>query len=325
VNENLKKVLGLEFSGVILIEKEDDVLFEKASGYLDVSNKMNNQIDTKFGLASGAKTFTAVAILSLCEEGKIELNDSINDYMDSKYLYDSNVTIKELLSHTSGIPDYLDEELELDYSNIPWSKLLKPNDYFKFFPIKNMDFKPKKSFKYNNGAFVILAHIIDLVTGDFYQYMASLLKKIGLKNTGYYRFDQLPSNTANGYIIDKDDIRTNIYHLPIIGSGDGGIYSTVYDLSIFWKKLFSYEIIEKETLGLMITHHAFVKDGLHYGYGVWIKQKDDQTIIKMIGQDHGVSFESSYNVKTKVITSVISNNDNDAWKVLRLLEEDCYD
>lgn len=322
MNDRYKKVLDASFHGVVMSSKENEVLFQNASGYLDISNQIENKMDTKFALASGAKTFTALAILSLVEEGRIKLTDSINQYMDEKYLYDSSVTIKDLLSHTSGIPDYLDEELDLDTSFIPWYQLLKPSDYFQYFPIREKDFKPKERFKYNNGAFVILAHIIECVTGDFYQYMNTLLNKIGLKNTGYYRFDQLPSNTSYGYIIDDNEFKTNIYHLPIIGSGDGGIYSNVFDLKLLWEKLFSYQILKKETVDLMIQKHAFVKDNLYYGLGVWITDHNNTKKIKMIGQDYGVSFESSYDMNSKEITTVICSNDKDAWNVLRLLEEE---
>ena len=145
MNRNHQKVSDFEFQGVVMVSKENTILFQKASGYLDRSNQIENKMDTKFALASGAKTFTAVAILSLVEEGKVTLTDSVNQYMDKQFLYDSSVTIKELLSHTSGIPDYFDEELHLDTSFIPWCQLLKPSDYFHYFLIKEMELNQKNN------------------------------------------------------------------------------------------------------------------------------------------------------------------------------------
>ncbi|HKL47399.1 MAG TPA: serine hydrolase domain-containing protein [Candidatus Izemoplasmatales bacterium] len=322
IKNKLSKVIShSNYSCVVSIKRKDELNFETVSGYRDIPNKIRNNIDTSFGLASGAKTFTAVAILKLQDLKKLHINDPISKYLKGNFSnYSKDITIKHLLTHTSGIPDYLDEDKNIDLSHVPWSKLLKPIDYFEYFPHKDMDFKPGSKFKYNNGAYIILAHIIDALTGDYHAFVHQLLEEVGIEKTKFYRFDQLPKNTANGYIFKDDTYRTNIYALPIIGGGDGGIFSTVSDIYMFWKKLFSYEIISKESLALFIKPHIYISKDNYYGLGVWIKKNKTTDEIRMIGEDEGVSFISIYHIKKNQVTTIISNNNKDAWQVLKAIE-----
>lgn len=322
---NLDKLIDTNnFSGVISIREKNNIIYEKAYGYRNISEKLEIDMDTKFGLASGAKTYTAIAIMKLHEENKLNINDFINKYLKETSLqYHEDITIKHLLSHTSGIPDYLDEEKELDLTNIKWDNLLKPEDYFPYFPNLEADFLPGEKFKYNNGAYIILAYIIDLITGNYHQYVHEILEEVGINNTKYYMFNQLPFNTAQGYIhLENNNYMTNIYLLPIIGGGDGGIFSSVNDIYTLWKKLFDYKIISKESLELLIKPHIKVEDNVFYGLGVWINISENTYKVKMIGQDHGVSYCSSYNVNTKEIITVISNNDKDAWKAMEIINQE---
>lgn len=313
-----------QFSGVVSIRNQQDIIYERSGGYRDIPNLLPNQIDTIFGLASGAKTFIAVAILLLQEEGKLHIDDPALQYVvEDLPSIDPQITIKHLLSHTSGLPDYLDEDASLDLSHIPWSKLVKPKDYFTYFPKRELDCKPGTTFKYNNGAFILLAHIIDVLTGDVHAYVKTYLETVGITHTGFDRFDQPRPNTAIGYIFEEDNtVRSNIYELPIIGGGDGGIYSTVSDIHTFWNLLFSYQIISKESLDLMIHPHTTVSDKQYYGLGVWVRKSETKHMVDMIGQDQGVSFLSSYNVLSGETMAILSNNDKDAWKVLQIIEQD---
>ena len=113
------KIIDKDFSGAISISKDSEVIFEKAYGYADISNKINNKIDTKFQTASGCKIFTAVAILQLIEEGLLQLNTRIGDILDFDLnLISPSVTISQLLNHTSGVPDYFDESIMDDYDEL---------------------------------------------------------------------------------------------------------------------------------------------------------------------------------------------------------------
>lgn len=321
IAEEIKSLIAQDnFSGVLSVYQNGEKTCEISGGYRDIPNQLPITLDTIFGLASGTKTLTALGILLLHQEGKLHIDDSLRQYTNDLFPnYTQDITIKHLLTHTSGIPDYLDEEQPSDLSHIAWNKLLKPLDYFQYFPMTQTEFPPGKKFKYNNGAYILLAYIIDCITGNYHNYIENFLHKAGLTTTGFYRFDNLPKNAANGYIHQQDGtFKTNIYDLPIIGGGDGGIFSNAFDIHLLWQKLFDGEIISNELLHEMITPHIETKNG-YYGYGLWLSKQENHIVPEMIGQDQGVSFFSSYNPQSKESIVVICNNDTDAWKITKYL------
>src|SRR5688500_15338174 len=122
------------FSGVISIRQQDTVLYERAAGYADRSNKIANSLETRFGIASGTKFFTALAIGKLIEAQKLSFSTKLKDCIALNFpRYSQEITIRHLLTHTSGIPDYYDEEKISDFDNlslsIPWYALKSPRDY----------------------------------------------------------------------------------------------------------------------------------------------------------------------------------------------------
>jgi CubicO group peptidase (beta-lactamase class C family) len=310
-----------KWSGVLSIRQDGQVLYEAASGLRDRANELPNTMDTLFGLASGAKTYTAVAILKLQEEGRLHLSDPVSRYLnDVPMSYPDTITIRHLLTHTSGIPDYLDESANLDLSHIPWSLLKKPRDYFPYFPLRDLDFEPGTRFQYNNGAYILLAHIIEEITGDYHAYVHSMLDQVGLLDTRYHRFDQLPPNTAQGYIdLPQGDYKTNIFELPIIGGGDGGIFSTVSDIHRFWQVLLANELLSASSIQQLVTPQVHIKGTQYYGLGVWIQKDEIRHIVEMVGEDQGVSCYSSVDLATHRTIVILSNNQRDTQLALACL------
>lgn len=308
------------FSGIVRIEKNHDLLFEKAYGYRDYYNEIPNQINTKFALASGSKFFTALGVLKLVESGRILLEDNLFDYIKRPHSY-KDVTIRQVLSHTSGLPDYYDEDLVDEFENfkvsIPWFELEKPSDYYPVMPRAEMKFEPGTNFHYNNGGYILLAILIETLTGDYYKYLdQEIFKPFDLRNTGYYKFNALPKNTAYGYLEENNEIISNIYHLPIRGGGDGGIYSTGHDLHKLWKNFFDYKILNETLTAEMIRPQAST-DGA-YGLGVWL----DDT-VKIIGSDVGVSFKSCYH--QGMMITIISNTSEGTWQIFDKIKRQLND
>ena len=113
-----KKINNMKnFSGIVQIRKSEKVIYEKAYGFADISNDRLNNINTRFGIASGAKLLTSISICKLVEQGKLKFESLLKDYLDGQK-FDDNVTIKNLLTHTSGLPDYFDEEEMTDFSEV---------------------------------------------------------------------------------------------------------------------------------------------------------------------------------------------------------------
>lgn len=324
MNQKLKELIKQNnFSGVVTIRKHNQLIFNEAFGYRDRSNQIENDLDTKFGIASGTKLFTALGIMKLVEEKKLSLDAKLFDIVEIPYpSYNPSVTIKELLTHTSGIPDYYDEDLIDDFDTFtiatPWHLLLKPTDYLSSMPNRPMKFAPGEGFHYNNSAFVYLAVVIEIITGDFHQWITEkIIEPLHLNNTGFYRFDKLPMNTATGYIETKTGWKTNIYNLPIIGSGDGGIYTNTDDLLKLWDGLYNNKILPASLTEILLTAHTATNDDGYYGLGVWLDKENDQLISTIVGSDAGVSFYSSHNQSEKLTFNVLSNTSDGTWDILK--------
>ena len=139
--------------------------------------------------------------------------------------------------------------------------------------------------------------------------------KAGMADTGFLRSDELPGRAALGYL---DDGRTNVFHLPVRGNGDGGAYTTVADLRAFWAALFAGRIVGKEWTALMLAVRSEVADRpTRYGLGFW--RYDTGPVVFLEGCDHGASFRSLHDPDREVTATVIANTTDGAWPVERQL------
>ncbi len=325
------------FRGNIYIVKENEVIFEKATGFADLANEVPNSLETKFASASAGKVFVAVGVLQLIERGKIKFDDTLGKLLDIDLQnIDDEVTVEQLLIHTSGVPDYFDEsvmdeyeELWVDYPNY---KIRHNSDLLPLFISKPMMYPKGEKFQYNNSGYVLLAMIIEKVTGMYFdQYLKeNLFDVCGMKSTGYYELDRLPAKCANNYIYcaDTNDFRTNIFSVDVKGTGAGGAFITIKDIVRFWNSLLNGILISKELVSNMLSKKS--GDGIdaeegYYGYGVWIidnpKGKD---IAYFQGCDPGVSFISEYNPNNNIISVLVSNYGDNVWKEMRKIRENFY-
>lgn len=316
------------FSGVISIRRQDTVLYERAAGYTDRSNKIENTLETRFGIASGTKFFTALAIGKLIEAQKLSFSTQLKDCIAFNFpRYSQDITIRHLLTHTSGIPDYYDEEKVADFDNftlsIPWYALKSPRDYLAVFPDEAMKFAPGERFSYSNGGYILLGVVIEELSGLRYQDFVEqvIFKPIGMNQSGYFALNKLPEKTALGYVEEAQGWRTNIYNLPIVGASDGGAFTTVHDVTTLWKAFWRYEIVPKELVEIYAQPYVKAeKEGEHtyYGHGLWIWEDAGRNREEYIsGCDAGVSFKSSVNRGNELQVTVISNTTDGAWPVLK--------
>jgi CubicO group peptidase (beta-lactamase class C family) len=303
------------FSGVISIFREPTTVFSKGFGYRDVKNKLPNTTDTLFGIASGTKFFTALGIGVLIEQGLVSSDTKVGD-MGKEYrgFIDEKATILHLLTHTSGIYDYYDEEIEQDYEHfsveIPWYELETPTDYYPLFQGKAMKSHPGERYSYSNGGYVFLGMLIEKLTGMLYRdfIQERVLKVAGMHRSGFYAFNDLPENTANGYL--EDQSRTNIYQLPLRGGGDGGMYTSTDDLRAFWGSLFSNKMLSEELTKTYLSMQVKIDDT--WGYVCGIYRRLDDSMLSIAGGDAGVGFVSRYFLQEKLILNVLSNITNGA-------------
>jgi CubicO group peptidase (beta-lactamase class C family) len=318
------------FHGVISIYHEGNPVYERASGYADRTHNVHNSMETRFGIASGTKLFTALAIGKLIDDGLLKLRTRLNEILVLPFeSYAPDIDIQHLLTHTSGISDYFDEELIKDFDNfkvaVPWSELRGPRDYLEVFPDSEMKFSPGQRFSYSNGGYILLGVIIEEISGKPYREFVSerIFQPARMLHSGYYAFNRLPDNTAYGYIEDDLGWRTNIYNLPIIGASDGGAYTTVGDLRKMWSAFWAGEIISFELVDRFTQPFSKATtegENRYYGHGIWIYQNDRILEHYITGCDAGVSFESGVILDIDLQLTAISNTTSGVWDILRLMD-----
>ncbi len=303
----------IDFSGVISIFKGTATVFNKAFGYRDIKNKLPNTTGTLFGIASGTKVFTALGVGVLIDRGLISLDTTVGE-IDPAYagFVDEHATIRHLLTHTSGIYDYYDEEIEQDYDHftvaIPWCELETPSDYYPLFKDQAMKFHPGERYSYSNGGYVFLGMLIEKLTGSLYRdfICEHVLRAATMHRSGFYAFNDLPENTANGYLEDRRT--TNIYQLPLRGGGDGGMYTTTDDLRAFWDSLLANKILSAELTQTYLSTHGTFDDKVGYGCGVY--KRLDGSVFSIVGGDAGAGFDSRHTVPEGLTVNILSNITN---------------
>lgn len=280
------------FNGVILITKDDDIVYQKEYGYADFDTKTPISLEDKFWIFSNSKQITAVLILKAVENGIIELHNPIRDYLpDLKQAWADSVTVHHLLNMSSGV-----------------TSIGEP-----------LAFAPGTGFHYSNPAYGLLGRIIENVTGDTYAEVAnSLFVELGMKNTYSHEFGMADSSLISGHWILEDDFRVATFEeynfteesweefLP-----GGGIISNAHDLNLWDRELHNGGILKAATYDLMITSNVMdtteIDKNLKYGYGVNINENEPMRYIGHRGRGMGfVNFK--FYVPDKKLDVIVLEN-----------------
>lgn len=314
------------FSGVVSVHRAGDTELSAAYGVADRSHGIPNTIRTRFATASGTKGLTALAVMSLVDSGALELGTTARSLLGEDLpLIADDVTIEHLLAHRSGIGDYLDEDAADDISDyvMPVSvhELATTEQFLPLLDGHVTVFRAGERFAYNNDGYVLLALLAERASGiGFHELVHTLVcEPAGMVDTAFLRSDELPGDAARGYL-SVDGPRTNVFHLPVLGSGDGGIYSTVADLSGFWDSLFAGRIVSLGTVAEMVRPHSvWPEESRRYGLGFHLHATGDAVWLE--GYDAGVSFASRHEPSSSTTYTVISNWSDGAWPIVKLLND----
>jgi CubicO group peptidase (beta-lactamase class C family) len=235
------------------------------------------------------------------------------------------VTVEQLLTHRSGIGDYVDEETDRPVTDhllpVPVHELATTEQYLRVldgFPPK---FAPGERFAYCNGGYVVLALLAERASGTPFHDLVreQVCAPAGMPDTEFLRSDELPGRAAVGYLA-RDGLRTNVFHLPVRGSGDGGCYSTAADIHSLWTSLFAGRIVAARWVEEMVSPHSQVPSAnMRYGLGFWLHDARDAVILE--GYDAGVSFRTLHDPATALTHTVVSNTTDGAWPLTRRLDE----
>lgn len=279
------------FNGNVLVAKDGKIIYEKAIGWADYLHRDSLKINSVFELASISKTFTSTAIMMLVENGKIRLDQDVKEFFPD-FPYDG-ITVKLLLTHRSGMMNYVyfiddlwkaeKKNQRIGVSNQDVMKVIaehKPNPYM----------KPDRKFHYNNSNYMVLAAIIEKVSGQKYsEFMAeNIFKPLGLKNTAVYskaEYEKIPVDVIGHDRIWRRSVVQNFLDGPV---GDKGIYGTIHDLYLFDRALRDGRLLKKSTLDSMYAPHNEMQRGhFNYGYGWRTFTDEKHKVVYHTGWWHG--------------------------------------
>jgi CubicO group peptidase (beta-lactamase class C family) len=244
-----------KFSGTVKLSHNGNTVFEKALGYSNIESSIPNTMETQYSLASLGKLFTEVTILQLVENGKLDLDDTLDTYkINFSDKRAEDITVRQLLSHRSGFGHYWDNEAFLSKK----MELKNVIGYMEFVRKIPLDFDPGTDYQYSNIGYVLLGRIIELITKkDFYDYIkSSIFKPLKMTSSNYNFQDNLTDNYALPYTRGKDEKLIKVDTLfSLRGASDGGGYSTVSDLSIFLNEIFNNNLLSDESISLLVSDY----------------------------------------------------------------------
>jgi len=259
-----------------------------------------------FRLASITKQFTATAILMLQERGKLNVNDPFCKYLTDCPAAWQPITIRQLLTMTSGIPGVSAMEAgPLQGLPVPWDQWLAAVKK------KPLDFTPGENFKYSNGGYTLLGFIIERVSGKSYGefLQENIFTPLGMKQTGYEDSRRIIKNRATGYRQLPGDPITNVPYAEIFGLyAAGGIYSTTGDLLLWDKALNTDKLLSRKSIDEMFTPFKDMLPGKGYAYGWWTSKKFDRQEIAHGGNLAGFITYIARFPSERVTVIVLSNN-----------------
>ncbi|MBI1780714.1 MAG: beta-lactamase family protein [Sphingobacteriales bacterium] len=316
--KNVDQLITEKYSSVapgcaVLIAKDGQVIFKKAFGIANRELNVPMQTDMVFRIGSMTKQYTAIAILQLVEKGKISLQDNIQKFIKVSSDKWQNITIENLLTHTSGIIGYdaldfhIPNAIRIDFA---------PKQFIDSLVKLPLEFTPSTKFNYSNSNYLLLGYIIEQVSGKSYKdyLQENIFKPTGLTNTYYDSPTEIISNRISGYTKDSSAFHNADYISMTQAFSAGALLSNVDDLFKWQQALNSYKLVKKETLDKAFSPYKLTNGQFSdYGYGWFIK---DWKGSKSIG--HGGAIDGFRSMETffpdqNIFIATLFNSDNDEY------------
>jgi len=270
LSKSIDSLVAPQFQGnqpgvSILIAKKGQVVYQKAFGSASIELNVPLRPEMVFDLGSITKQFTAVAILQLVEQGKIALSDSIQQYIKDFPPKGHTITIENLLTHTSGIPDYMQLDTGDPYAE---RKDFTPKAIIDLFKTLPLQFEPGTRFSYSNSGYFLLGYVIAQVSGEnYYKYVQDhILIPLGLSHTFFNHPNEIIPGHVSGYKKDGDQYKKADYWSATLPYAAGDLVSNTADLFKWHEALYTGKVLKKETLDKAFAPFI-LKDGTSAGYG----------------------------------------------------------
>lgn len=255
---------------VFLVAKNGNEIYKKAFGMANLELNVSMKSENVFEIGSMTKQFTAVSILMLIEQGKLNLNDKITKYISDYPTHEKIITVHHLLTHTSGIKSYT----RMKGLNDIATKNLTPIELIDFFKHEPMDFAPGEKFKYNNSGYVILGYIIESVSGQSYANFIEehIFEKLGMTSSLFADHKKVIKNRVSGYHNKKGYLNSR-YISYTIPYASGSLMSNANDMLKWQEALKNNILVSKNTIDKAFTNYTLNNgDYINYGYGWHIKE-----------------------------------------------------
>jgi CubicO group peptidase (beta-lactamase class C family) len=293
-------VSAKQFMGSVLVVHGNDVLLDKGYGFADLEWDIPNSPTTKFRLGSVTKQFTAVSILLLEERGKLSVDDSVKKYMPDAPAAWDKITIFNLLTHTSGIPNFTGFP---DYASLePFATT--PAQLVARFRDKPLDFQPGEKWSYSNSGYVLLGYLIEKISGESYEKFVqeNIFTPLGMKDSGYDSNSGIILHRASGYVPSPSGPVNAGYINMTVPLSAGGLYSTTHDLLLWERALFGGKLLSASSLQKMTT--PFKSD---YAFGLGVRVVKGHKVIDHNGGIEGFNTHLAYYPDEKLTVIVLGN------------------
>ncbi|HET7903943.1 MAG TPA: serine hydrolase domain-containing protein [Candidatus Eisenbacteria bacterium] len=332
LNRYIDRLVSAEdLSGAVLVAKGDRVLLRRAFGHADLARATPVTDETRFGLGSGNKMFTALVVMSLVREGALRLDQTLSEFLPDfpDPALARAITVRHLLSHASGLGDYLTEAFKNESRRATRIEEFLPFAYDEF-RAKGPHFAPGTAHRYSNTGFLLLGRILEKVTGrDYYDLVRErIYAPLGMTRTDHYLMDgsvpglatplTRPSSAAGA---DSSGRRLwTKARQGLRGTSAGGGFSTCGDIFRFARALAAGRIVPRETLADMTTPQPPLDPGEPEEYGLGMLLQRSRGGVRSFGHGGiapGVNFELRYFPDEEITLIAFSNQDNGAYDDLR--------
>ena len=290
-----------------LVAIDGKIVYHKAFGMANMELDVKMEPDMVLEIGSITKQFTAVSILMLMEQGKLDLDDDITKFIEDYPTHGHHISIHHLLTHTSGIKSYTSME-----SWVPiWRKDFEPKELIDFFKNEPMDFAPGEEWSYNNSAYFILGYIIEKASGQTYEEFVetNIFERLGMKSSLYGSNSEIIKKRASGY--QKNEEYINAEYLSLSQPyAAGSLMSNVDDLFIWNRAIRSNTLVKQESIDLAFTNYELNNgEKINYGYGWGLNEINGSPTIEHSGGIFGYVTNAIYLPNEDVFVAVYSNCD----------------
>ena len=289
-----------EFTGAVLVARDGEVLLDRGYGFANREWSVPNDGDTKFRLGSVTKQFTAVAIMLLNERGLVDLDAPVKTYLPDAPAAWDGVTVRHLLTHTAGLPNFTDFD---DYGA---SKTLPAtiDSLIGRFRDRPLDFQPGEGWSYSNSGYILLTAIVEKASGRSYaDFVAeTLFQPLGMADSGYDSHAAVLPRRASGYAPTARGIVNADYIDMSIPQGAGALYSTTRDLLKWEQSLFGGRLLTPASLAVLTTP---VRN--QYAFGLAVTQAGGNTTIAHSGGIEGFNTHMAWDPDRRMTVIVLGN------------------